>query len=32
MMFEEIAQRFNTNLKDVPVVGDVLRYLKAAAS
>lgn len=32
MMFEEIAQRFSTDLKGVPVVGDVLRYLKAAES
>ena len=32
MMFEEIAQRFSTDLKDVPTVGDALRYLKAAAS
>jgi D-glycero-D-manno-heptose 1,7-bisphosphate phosphatase len=32
MMFEEIAQRFGTDLKDVPTVGDELRYLQAAAS
>lgn len=31
MMFEEIAQRFGTDLKNVPTVGDELRYLRAAA-
>lgn len=31
MMFEEIAQRFSTDLKNVPTVGDELRYLRAAA-
>ena len=31
MMFEEIAQRFGTDLNDVPIVGDELRYLRAAA-
>lgn len=30
MMFEEIAQRFAADLKDVPTIGDVLRYLQAA--
>lgn len=32
IMFEEIARRFGTNLKDVPTVGDEVRYLRAAAS
>jgi len=31
MMFEEIAQRFGAELKNVPTVGDELRYLRAAA-
>lgn len=31
MMFEEIAQRFGTDLMNVPIVGDELRYLRAAA-
>ena len=30
IMFEEIAERFGTDLKGVPIVGDVLRYLQAA--
>ena len=29
-MFEEIAQRFGSDLKNVPIVGDELRYLRAA--
>ena len=29
-MFEEIAQRFGADLKNVPIVGDELRYLRAA--
>ena len=31
MMFEEIAQRFGADLKNVPTVGDELRYLRAAS-
>ena len=31
MMFEEISQLFSTDLKNVPTVGDELRYLRAAA-
>ncbi len=31
-MFEEIANRYNTNLADVPVVGDSLRDLQPAAA
>lgn len=31
-LFEEIARRFNANLKDVPSVGDSLRDLQAAAA
>ncbi len=31
MMFEEIAQRFSADLKNVPTVGDELRYLRAAS-
>lgn len=31
MMFEEIAQRFGSDLKNVPIVGDELRYLRAAS-
>jgi D-glycero-D-manno-heptose 1,7-bisphosphate phosphatase len=30
-MIEEIAERYNTDLKDVPAVGDSLRDLEAAA-
>ena len=30
LMFEEIAQRFSTDLKDLPTIGAVLRYLQAA--
>ena len=30
-LFEEIARRFNTLLKDVPAIGDSLRDLQAAA-
>ena len=29
-MFEEIALRFSVDLKNVPIVGDELRYLRAA--
>ena len=29
-MFEEICQRFGSDLKNVPIVGDELRYLRAA--
>lgn len=29
-MFEEISQRFGADLKNVPIVGDELRYLRAA--
>jgi len=31
-LLEEIARRFNTELKDVPVIGDALRDLQAAAA
>jgi D-glycero-D-manno-heptose 1,7-bisphosphate phosphatase len=31
-LFEEIARRFNTLLKDVPAIGDALRDLQAAAA
>jgi D-glycero-D-manno-heptose 1,7-bisphosphate phosphatase len=31
-LFEEIARRFNTLLKDVPAIGDALRDLEAAAA
>ena len=31
-MLEEIARRFNVNLKGVPAVGDSLRDLQAAAA
>jgi D-glycero-D-manno-heptose 1,7-bisphosphate phosphatase len=31
-LFEEIARRFNANLKDVPSVGDSLRDLQASAA
>jgi D-glycero-D-manno-heptose 1,7-bisphosphate phosphatase len=31
-MFEEIAARYNTNLKNVPVVGDSLRDLQAGVA
>ena len=30
LIFEEIAQRFGTDLKNAPIVGDELRYLRAA--
>src|SRR5262245_58274471 len=31
-MLEEIGRRFNTDLRDVPVIGDALRDLQAAAA
>jgi D-glycero-D-manno-heptose 1,7-bisphosphate phosphatase len=31
-LLEEIGRRFNTELKDVPVIGDALRDLQAAAA